>query len=118
MADFSFPIHRMSPGAPEYNVLQTDMEGWKRKSRLKSTHPRRTWDIEIRGRTNSEKDLIIAHWDGQAAGNLPFNWIVTPTFFSGGVPTTYYVRYKELKYENPEGMGNVWNFNISFVEEL
>jgi hypothetical protein len=44
--------------------------------------------------------------------------VVTPIFFCGDVVTIYYVRYKELTYENPEGLGNVWNFSINFVEEL
>jgi hypothetical protein len=118
MANFTFEIHRLTPGKPEYNVLSTPMEGWKVKSRLKSTHPRRTWDIEVRGQTNTEKDLILAHYDGQNGFNLPFNWTVNPTFFSGDVSTTYYVRYKEFKYENPAGLGNVWNFTITFVEEI
>lgn len=118
MADFTFSVHRVTPGKPEYNVVSTPMEGWKVKSRLKSTHPRRTWTIEIRGQTNDEKDLILAHYDGQNGFNIPFNWIVTPDFFSGSTPTIYYVRYKEFTYENPEGIGNIWHFNIVFVEEI
>jgi len=118
MADFTFEIHRLTPGKPEYNVIFTGMEGWKVKSRLKSSDPKRTWTIEIYGRTNSEKDAIIAHYDGQEGANTPFNWTVNPIFFSGGVSTTYYVRYKEIEYANPKGLGNVWDFTISFVEEL
>jgi hypothetical protein len=118
MADFTFSIHRCSPGPKEYNVTSTPMEGWKVKSRMKSTHPRRTWGVEIRGRFNDEKDSILAHYDGQGGFNTPFNWVVTPIFFCGNVATTYYVRYKELTYENPDGLGNIWNFSINFVEEL
>ena len=118
MADFTFAIHRCTPGVPEYNVLSTPMEGWKVKTRMKSTHPKRTWNIEIRGQTNAEKDSIISHYSGQGASNVPFNWVVTPIFFCGGTATTYYVRYKEVSYENPDGVGNVWNFSITFVEEL
>lgn len=118
MANFTFPIHRMSPGKPEYNVISTQMEGWKVKSRLKSTEPRRTWEVEIRGRTNSEKDSIVAHFDGQNGYNIPFNWIVVPNFFTGDNDTTYYVRYKEFSYSNPPGLGNIWEIIISFAEEL
>jgi hypothetical protein len=118
MANFTFAIHRLSPGKPEYNVVSTQMEGWKVNSRLKSTEPKRTWVVEIYGRTNAEKANIIAHYDGQQGFNLPFNWVVTPTFFSGDTPTTYYVRYKEIEYVNPKGLGNIWDFTITFVEEL
>lgn len=118
MANFTFAIHRMTPGKPEYNVASTQMEGWKVKSRLKSTDPKRSWEVEIRGRTNAERDSIIAHYDGQNGFNVPFNWVVTPNWFTNGVPTTYFVRYKEFSYANPPGIGNIWDFVISFIEEL
>jgi hypothetical protein len=118
MADFTFTIHGCKPGPPVYNSLITDMEGWKVKARLKSTHPKRSWQIEIRGQTNDERDLIVAHYDGQGGNVTPFNWVVTPVFFSNDTPTTYYVRYKEFSYDNIPSLGNVWNFQISFVEEL
>jgi len=118
MADFTFTIHRCSPGTPTYNVLVTPMEGWRKKTRLKSTHPLQTWNVAIRGQTNTEKDLIVAHYKGQGGYLTPFNWVVTPSFFSGDTPTTYYVRYKEFTYENPDGLGNIWNFDITFEEDL
>jgi hypothetical protein len=114
MADFNFNIHRMTPEAPKYNVVATKMEGWRVKRRLKSTQPQRRWVIEIRGRINSERDLILAHYNGQNAGLTPFNWVV-PSFFGG---QTYYVTYEDFSYENPDGLGNVWNFLIVFLEEL
>lgn len=118
MANFTFAIHKMAPGKPEYNVLSTQGEGMKVKSRLKSTDPKRTWEVEIRGRTTAEKDSILAHYNGQNGFNIPFNWVVTPTFFVGGVATTYYVRYKEFTMANPPGLGNIWEIGITFVEEL
>jgi hypothetical protein len=118
MADFTFPIHRCTPGPKEYNVLSTTSEGWKVKTRMKTTHPRQTWNVEIRGRTDAEKDSIVSHYDGQGANNVPFNWVVTPVFFAGGTPTTRYVRYKEFSWENPDGLGNIWNFAITFVQEV
>ena len=115
MTDFSFAIHRLTPEPPKYNVLTTQMEGWRVKRRLKSTQPQRRWAIEIRGQTNSERDLILTHWNGQKGSLTPFNWIVTPIFFGDD---TFYVTYEELSYVNPSGIGNVWHFNITFLEEL
>jgi hypothetical protein len=115
MADFSFEIHRLTPEAPKYNVLATKMEGWRVKRRLKSTAPQRRWTIEIRGRTNGERDSILSHYNGQFSSLIPFNWIVTPIFFGN---YTFYVTYEEFEYDNPDGLGNVWNFNITFLEEL
>lgn len=114
MADFTFEIHRLTPEAPKYNVLQTKMEGWRVKRRLKSTEPQRRWTVEIRGRINSERDSILSHYNGQIGSLTPFDWIV-PTFFGG---QTFYVTYESFTYENPDGMGNVWDFQIIFIEEL
>lgn len=113
--DFEFAIHRMTPEAPKYNVLQTKMEGWRVKRRLKSSVPQRRWSVEIRGQTNDERDSILTHYATQQGPLIPFNWIVTPTFFGG---ETYYVTYEQLDYENPDGLGNVWNFLITLIEEL
>ena len=114
MADFTFGIHRLTPEKPNYNVLQTKMDGWRVKRRLKSTVPQRRWSMEIRGRTNSERDSILAHYNGQTGSLTPFDWIV-PTFFGG---QTFYVTYEDFSYENPDGLGNIWNFQIIFLEEL
>lgn len=114
MADFTFEIHRMTPGIPKYHVVQTQFEGWKIKRRLKSSDPRRSWNVEIRGRTNTERDAIISHWNTQKGTLIPFNWVV-PTFFGGD---TFYVVYVDMSYANPEGLGNIWNFDINFLEEL
>lgn len=114
MADFTFDIHRMTPEAPKYNILSTRAEGWRVKRRLKSTLPQRRWAIEIRGRTNTERDALLAHYNGQYSSLTPFNWVV-PTFFGGD---TFYVTYEEFDYENPDGLGNIWDFHIVFLEEL
>lgn len=114
MADFTFDIHRMTPEKPRYNVIQTKMEGWRVKRRLKSTVPQRRWAVEIRGRTNTERDAIIAHYNGEYGELTPFNWIV-PTFFGGD---TFYVTYEEFSYSNPPGLGNIWDFSIVFLEEI
>ena len=49
------------------------MEGWIRKCRLKSTEPIRKWSIEVRGRTNSEKDSNLLHYnDNQVMKDNPY----------------------------------------------
>lgn len=112
---FTFPIHRLTSDPPKYNVLQTNMDGWRTKRRLKSTAPQRRWTIEIRGRTNDERDLIITHYNSKKGSLTPFNWTINPTFFG---EATYYVTYEDFSYDNPDGMGNVTNFLIVFLEEL
>lgn len=114
MADFEFGIHRVTNSPPKYNVLETEMEGMKKKTRLKSTTPVREWSIEIRARTNTERDAILAHYSGQNGSLTAFNWIV-PSFWGG---STYYVRYKSFAYESPEGLGSLHNFQITFEEAI
>lgn len=114
MADFSFDVHRVTPEAPVYNVLKTPMEGTRIKRRLKSTDAQRRWSVEIRGRTTAEKNSILSHYNGQTGTLLPFNWNV-PAAWGGD---TFYVTYDEFSYENPNGLYNVWEIFIVFLEEI
>jgi len=118
MADFTFEIHSFNPEPPVYNIIQTKMEGWRIKRRLKSSLPQSRWSIEIRGRTNAEKDAILAHYTGQTAGLTPFNWTVTPAWFDSTGGSPYYVTYESFSYTHVAGMNNIWNFEITFLEEL
>jgi hypothetical protein len=115
MADFTFGLHSMIQlGPSEYNVLSTKGEGWTVKTRLKSTRPARRWQVEIRGRTIAERDLILAHWDTQYGTLDYFNWIV-PAFWGG---ETYVVYYETMDISNPENIGNIFEFSIVFKEAL
>lgn len=118
MAAFNFEVHSIDPQTPEYNVLQTDFEGWKRKTRLKSSLPIRKWTIEVRGRSNSEKDLIVAHWSGESGPLNNFTWVILPTIWNVGYGSSYQVQYESMTYENPDEIANIWDFVIVFREWL
>jgi hypothetical protein len=113
--DFTFEIHRCVPHAPQYNIIKTQMEGFREYRRLKSTDPIRRWDIEMRGKTNAERDSILSHYNFHNGGLDPFYWTPNPTFFGSD---TEYVTYEDFQMDCPEGLGNIWHFYITFKEEL
>jgi len=115
---FNFEVHSIKPKTPDWNVLQTQFEGWNRKTRLKSTDPIRGWSIEIRGRTNTEKDTILAHFNDQNGTYMNFTWNVLPTIWNTGYGTSYQVTYETLEYVNPGNVANIWDFVIAFKEWL
>ena len=115
---FNFDVHSIKPFTPQYNVLQTDMEGWKRKTRLKSTDPIRRWTVEVRGRINSEKDIIVTHWNENNGPLTNFTWQVRPTIWNTGYGSAYQVQYETMEYDNPDSIANVWDFVITFREWL
>jgi hypothetical protein len=115
---FNFEIHSIKPKTPEWNVLQTDFEGWSRKTRLKSTDPIRRWETEIRGRTNTEKDLILAHFNDQNGSYMNFTWNILPAIWNTGYGTSFQVQYESFEYANPSGVANIWEFVIAFREWL
>lgn len=115
---FNFEVHSISPHTPKYNVLQTDFEGWKRKTRLKSTDPIRSWTVEVRGRINSEMALILAHWNDNQGQLTNFQWNVLPVVWNAGYGTTFQVQYDSMEYDNPDNIANVWDFVIRFREWL
>ena len=113
---FEFEVHSIDPQTPEWNVLQTDFEGWKRKTRLKSSDSIRRWIIEIRGRTNSEKDAILAHYNDQNGPFYNFTWNVLPAIWNAGYGTSFQVQYESVEYANPGNVANIWDFTITFRE--
>ena len=115
---FNFEVHTIKPKTPKWNVLQTDYEGWNRKTRLKSTDSVRGWEIGVRGRTNTEKDIILAHFNDHKGPLTFFTWNVLPTIWNAGYGTSYIVTYASMEYVNPGNVANIWDFVINFEEWL
>jgi len=115
---FNFPVHSIDIHTPKWNVLQTDFEGWKRKTRLKSTEPMRGWSVEIRGRTNAEMALILAHYNDNQGPLTNFQWNILPTIWNAGYGTYYQVQYDSMEFANPNNKANIWEFTITFREWL
>jgi hypothetical protein len=113
---FEFEVHAIDPHTPQWNVLTTDMEAWTRKTRLKSTDPIRKWTIEVRGRTNAEKDLILAHWNDNQGTLTNFTWNILPEVWNAGYGTSYFVNYMSMEFSNPDNNANIWDFIIVFRE--
>lgn len=113
MADFTFECHHCEPGTPIYNVLSTEMEGVTEKSRLISTRPKKTWQIEIRLQTKAERDQVLAHYTGQSGTLIPFNWTTVPSYIDS--TSTYYVKYVEY---SETLTATLFNITIKFKEAL
>lgn len=114
MADFNFSIHHCTQTKKQYNVLRTDMEGFKVKKRLKSTLPVRMWECELRLLSNTERNAILAHYDGQYGETIPFDWTSIPEHISSESSiSVFYYSYEEEVIAN-----NVYNIIIEFEESL
>jgi hypothetical protein len=112
--EFNFNIHRCTAKTPVWNNVATEMEGMKKKRRLKSTLPKRAWEIEIRMRNAAERDEILAHFNANYGINgETFLWRQMPSFYG---TLEVYVCYIGFEYSNPQGLGTHWDFNITFEE--
>ena len=114
MANFNFIPHHCSPTRKDYNVVRTDMEGMRIKTRLKSTRPIREWELEFRIQNKTERDALLSHYDSQYGTLSPFNWTSIPTYISS--EASVYVRYKS--YSEELMVMNVWEIKISLEEAL
>ncbi|MDY0313758.1 MAG: hypothetical protein RBR32_01645 [Bacteroidales bacterium] len=114
MADFAYVPHRVEPGTPQYNVLTTEMEGFKKKRRIVTTDPKRTWTLYFRGQSKTERDLLLAHYKGQYGQGTPFNWTSVPSYISDD--SSYYVAYES--YSEVCIMNNIWEITIVFEEQF
>ena len=98
MADFAFVPSRSFEVERGYNVLRTEMEGFKIKTRLKSNKKKRVFELFFMGLTVAEKDSIVSHYDGQYSGLTPFYWTTVPDHVSS-TEDSIYVRYLSMKID-------------------
>lgn len=112
--DFNFTPHHCVPLKKDYNVLRTEMEGMKVKTRLKSTRPLRAWELEFRIQNNNERLAYLGHWDNQYGICVPFNWLSVPDYIS--TESSIYVRY--ISYKEELIVNNVWIITVQFEEAL
>lgn len=113
MADFAWEPHRVEPGVPEWNTVSSEMEGMRKKVRLKSTRPKMIWTLFFRGQSTAEKNAKLAHYNGQYKDLIPFNWTSVPSEIGTG---PYNVRYQALKIDHI--MNEIWELEITFEEVI
>ena len=114
MANFDFTAHEIDEGPPVYNTVITKMEGLRRKARVKSSEPDRTFKLKFNGQTDTEKNAIKAHYDSQYGDGDPFYWTTVPSDIDSG--TNIYVRYKSISFDKI--MNNIHEISIEFQEEI
>jgi hypothetical protein len=113
MPDFNFSIHHIEPGPPIFNVLSTDMEGYKKKTRLITTLPKRTWKVFMYLLTKAERDLVLAHYNSCYGGLTSFHWTSVPTYIDTvSYYNVIYTGYKETL------TATLFNIEIDFEEFL
>jgi hypothetical protein len=114
MANFSWISHRTEPDAPIWNVVSTDMEGMKKKTRLKSTDPMRMWTLFFRIQTNAERETLLGHFNAQYGSTEPFYWTSVPDHISA--EASIYVRY--VYYKETIQLYDIWEIEVKFEEVL
>lgn len=115
MSDFAFDCHHITVNPPEWNVLLTDMEGMRKKTRLVSSLPKKSWILVFRLLTKDERDLILAHYNTQKGSLIPFYWTSIPSWVDTSV-SYYYVRY--TSYKETLSAGTLFELEITFEEAL
>lgn len=114
MTDFAYEAHEVEFGAPEYNVVTSEMEWMRIKTRLKSTLPRRTFTLTFKLQSATEKNALLSHYNGQYGAYQSFNWTSIPDDLSS--ESSIEVRYKSFDYER-QGY-NIFEVKIEFIEVL
>ena len=112
--DFTYNAHEVEFGPPEYNVVTSEMEWMKEKTRLKSTLPKRTFTLKFKLQSSTEKDILLSHFNSCYGSYLSFNWTSIPSDLSS--ETSIEVRYKSFSYER-QGY-NIFEVDIEFKEVL
>jgi len=112
---FSYIPHHIEPGTPVWNVLMTDMEGMRKKTRLISSLPKKSWTLTFRLLTKVERDALLDHYNAQKGSLTPFHWTSIPTYIDTSV-SYYNVRY--VLYKEQLSAGTLWEVTVELEESL
>jgi hypothetical protein len=117
MADFIWKPHRVEV-EKDWNVNTTEMVGMRKKTRLVSSLPIRRWSLFFRIQIQSEYESLLAHYDGQYGGTVPFYWMGSyiPDHINSANETYFNVRYTSFRAD-PVAWG-VWEIFITLEEVL
>jgi len=118
MADFVWKPHRVEGGIPQFNVVKTDMEGMRTKTRLKSSKPTRSWTLYFRIQTQVEYEALYNHYKSMYGTLQEFHWAgsAIPDHMNPEDESFFNVRYESFETD-PVAWG-VWNITIKFVEAI
>jgi len=115
MSDFNFVPHKIEVGPPRYNVLSTKMVGMRKKRRVVSSEPERTWTLYFNGQTKAERDQILSHYNEQLGCGVPFYWNSVPDYVDSA--SSYYVAYSEDGYSERIVTG-IFEIVVKFETQL
>ena len=73
---------------PEYHNVITQSESMKKDYQNISTTPTRKYKLNFKALTNTDRDVLLTHYDDQYGGYHSFSWQSVPSYIGGGANIT------------------------------
>ena len=114
-ANFSFTHTWATPVAPKYAVFITQSESFKKDYQLLDTNSIQKYTLRFDGISDSDRNLIVAHYSGVTGPYDSFSWTTVPSYLNEGGALT--VRYVPGGYrERPSA--TYWTIDIIFEKNV
>ena len=116
MADFSYTPQEVIALEPEYPVVITQSDSFKKNYQLIETTARERYLVIFKAIATSVRNNILTHWNTTGYGGYAsFSWTTVPSYIkSGSAQTVRYVpgSYSE-EFQDLSGL-----YNVQFIFEI
>ena len=92
---FTFTPNKVQVDTPEFPVVVTESESFKKKTALIDDSENMRWRLLFKTANVTVRNAILLHFREQHGGLTSFTWSTVPSYIEGGVNQT--VRYAEEK---------------------
>ncbi len=108
MANFSWTPEYVYPEAPEFPVVITQSDSYKKNYQLIATTATERFTLYFKKASTATRNDILSHYNTTGYGNYAsFSWTTVPTYIkSAASQTVRYISYKEEPIE--AGLWDIW----------
>ena len=110
-ANFTWTPTWATPRAPQFAVLITPTESFKKDYQLLDTNSINIYDLEFDGLLDATRNSIVAHFIGVTGAYDSFDWNTVPSYLDAG--TTMTVRYLPGSYKERVESRH-WEIKLAF----
>ena len=114
-ANFTWTPTWVMPRVPQYAVLITQSESFKKDYQLLDSNSIDRYDLSFDGISDTDRNAVVGHYSGVTGPYDSFIWTTVPSYLNAG--TTMTVRYVSGSYKE-EPSARYWSIKLSFEKDV
>lgn len=111
MANFTWTPDAVEPAMPQFPVVVTQSDSFKKNYQLIDTTAVEQFKLLFKNASTTDRNSILSHFNGEYGGYTSFSWTTVPSYIkSGASQTVRYISYSE----SPVSESGLWAIEIVF----